>query len=775
MRIDLEARRRRCAATSSSGSWSTSSTSATTSTSTAARSACAATWSRSSRPTRRTARSASSSSATRSRRSSEIDPLRGVVRARASTSTSIYPGSHYVTPEEQRARRCSRSATSCTSASRSSSRRASCSSASASSSARMYDLEMLEQMGFCTGIENYSRHLSGRKAGRAAAHADRLLPRGLPARPRRVAPDRAADRRDVRRRPQPQADARRLRVPPPERARQPAAQVRGVPEVHAPDDLRLGDARRLRAGQAPRAWSSSRSSVRPACSIPRSTCAPSRARSTICSPRSASASRASERVLVTTLTKRMAEDLTEYYRELGVRVRYLHSDVDTLERIEILRDLRRGEFDVLVGINLLREGLDLPEVSLVAILDADKEGFLRSPRSLIQTIGRAARNVNGRGHHVRRQGDRRDAGTRSTRPRAAARCRPSTTRSTASRRRPIIKPILEIVAGQRRARLHDASRRLKPGEASERRRRAESGIELLREQMLEAAEALDFERAAALRDQVRAMQKQAGRDGGTAAKSGAYAGGVGSAAYGGAAAPAKKKSPSLDALRLEAKPGETRGPRAEAHGIPFKPCFAGLSRMISRRSSAPAAIGESTRSTITEERSVIDANSVAARPMVETVRRSPASAGLQRNAVGFSPRRESRTGTRAGSRGCASVTTSGSCEVAGDARSRRHRARRRRAGSPSRGRRGPCGLRRARARIFGARQHDERTAMRLRIEDEHGDAACRRRSRRRAWPRARRGRPSGARRRTSDEVWPSARRRSGPVAPARRRSARRPW
>jgi excinuclease ABC subunit B len=103
-----------------------------------------------------------------------------------------------------------------------------------------------------------------------------------------------------------------------------------------------------------------------------------------------------ERVLVTTLTKRMAEDLTEYYHDLGVRVRYLHSDIETLERVEILRDLRRGEFDVLVGINLLREGLDLPEVSLVAILDADKEGFLRGETSLIQTIGRAARNVNGK-------------------------------------------------------------------------------------------------------------------------------------------------------------------------------------------------------------------------------------------------------------------------------------------------------------------------------------------------------------------------------------------
>ncbi len=102
-----------------------------------------------------------------------------------------------------------------------------------------------------------------------------------------------------------------------------------------------------------------------------------------------------ERVLVTTLTKKMAEDLTDYLLEMGIRVRYLHSEIDTIQRIEILRDLRLGEFDVLVGINLLREGLDLPEVSMVAILDADKEGFLRSETSLIQTIGRAARNLNG--------------------------------------------------------------------------------------------------------------------------------------------------------------------------------------------------------------------------------------------------------------------------------------------------------------------------------------------------------------------------------------------
>ena len=104
----------------------------------------------------------------------------------------------------------------------------------------------------------------------------------------------------------------------------------------------------------------------------------------------------SERVLVTTLTKRMAEDLSQYYLQMGLRVRYLHSDVDTLERVEVIRDLRLGKFDVLIGINLLREGLDIPEVSLVAVLDADKEGFLRAERSLIQTIGRASRHINGK-------------------------------------------------------------------------------------------------------------------------------------------------------------------------------------------------------------------------------------------------------------------------------------------------------------------------------------------------------------------------------------------
>ena len=139
-------------------------------------------------------------------------------------------------------------------------------------------------------------------------------------------------------------------------------------------------------------------------------------------------------MLVTTLTKRMAEDLTEYLHEAGIKVRYIHSDVDTLERIEIIRDLRLGVFDVLVGINLLREGLDIPECALVAILDADKEGYLRSKTSLIQTIGRAARNVDGR---VMLYADEMTDSltTRWARPTAAARKQQAYNEATASRRK----------------------------------------------------------------------------------------------------------------------------------------------------------------------------------------------------------------------------------------------------------------------------------------------------------------------------------------------------
>jgi excinuclease ABC subunit B len=214
-----------------------------------------------------------------------------------------------------------------------------------------------------------------------------------------------------------------------------------------------------------------------------------------------------QRVLVTTLTKRMAEELTHYYRELGVRVEYLHSDIDTLERVRILRSLRRGDFDVLVGINLLREGLDLPEVALVAILDADKEGFLRSGGALIQTAGRAARNVEGR---VVMYADRITAGmqycldeTTRRRERQA-----SYNRDHGITPQTIVKNIEEVLGS-----VHEAdypripSLTAEPTEAYESTEELEAAIAALETEMRAAATELDFERAATIRDRVRALKR----------------------------------------------------------------------------------------------------------------------------------------------------------------------------------------------------------------------------------------------------------------------------
>jgi excinuclease ABC subunit B len=212
-----------------------------------------------------------------------------------------------------------------------------------------------------------------------------------------------------------------------------------------------------------------------------------------------------ERVLVTTLTKRMAEDLTTYYQELGVKVRYLHSDIDTLERVEILRDLRRGVFDVLVGINLLREGLDLPEVSLVAILDADKEGFLRSGGALIQTSGRAARNVNGR---VIMYADVMTASMKAAinetdRRRSRQQAYNEEHGITPAS---IIKSIDDVLSS-----VYERDYGTLPVVKEERpafRTQAELDAHIagLNKEMKEAAANLDFERAAALRDRVRALK-----------------------------------------------------------------------------------------------------------------------------------------------------------------------------------------------------------------------------------------------------------------------------
>jgi excinuclease ABC subunit B len=229
--------------------------------------------------------------------------------------------------------------------------------------------------------------------------------------------------------------------------------------------------------------------------------------------------RAGERVLVTTLTKRMSEDLTDYLQQHGVRVRYLHSEIDAIERVEIIRGLRLGEFDVLVGINLLREGLDLPEVSLVAVLDADQEGFLRSDRSLIQTVGRAARNLHGRAilYADRMTGSMRRALDEMTRRRTRQQAHNVEHGITP---RSIVKSVGDIrfvtrFADARGSRVPPAPAR-RPADATER----DALMRLLESQMQAAAEALDFEQAALLRDQLLELKAGLEPRGGRRAPSG---------------------------------------------------------------------------------------------------------------------------------------------------------------------------------------------------------------------------------------------------------------
>jgi len=259
----------------------------------------------------------------------------------------------------------------------------------------MFDLEMMKEIGYCHGIENYSRHLSGRAPGEPPPTLLDYLP------------DDALTIVDESHQTVPQIRGMYFG----DRSRKEVLVAYGFRLPSALDNRPLNfEEWEQRVGQlvfvsaTPGPYELSRSGgvvveqiIRPTGLIdPPLEVRPVKGQVDDLLGEIRTRVARGERVLVTTLTKKMAEDLTEYYHELGVRVRYLHSDIDTLERVQILRDLRLGEFDVLVGINLLREGLDLPEVSLVAVLDADKEGFLRSGGSLIQTVGRAARNVNGR-------------------------------------------------------------------------------------------------------------------------------------------------------------------------------------------------------------------------------------------------------------------------------------------------------------------------------------------------------------------------------------------
>src|SRR5438093_3054374 len=214
-----------------------------------------------------------------------------------------------------------------------------------------------------------------------------------------------------------------------------------------------------------------------------------------------------ERVLVTTLTKRMAEDLTSYYQELGVKVRYLHSDIETLERVQILRDLRRGEFDVLVGINMLREGLDLPEVSLVAILDADKEGFLRSAGSLIQTMGRAARNLHGKAIlYADTMTDSMRAAIAETNRRRAKQLQYNHDNGITPES--IVKPVDMALASIVSADYISIPTEVEPEEPAS-TDQLEELIANLERDMREAAKQFEFEKAAELRDRIKVLRDKA--------------------------------------------------------------------------------------------------------------------------------------------------------------------------------------------------------------------------------------------------------------------------
>lgn len=212
-------------------------------------------------------------------------------------------------------------------------------------------------------------------------------------------------------------------------------------------------------------------------------------------------------MLVTTLTKRMAEDLTEYLSENFLRVRYLHSDIDTVERVEIIRDLRLGVFDVLVGINLLREGLDIPEVSLVAILDADKEGFLRSERSLIQTIGRAARNINGSAIlYADKITDSMKKAIDETERRREKQM--AYNKAHGITPKTVKKAVKDIIDGVLHDSLEDMQETIDMSDLLKDEKRLSSEIKKLEKQMLEHAKNLEFEEAAKARDQLSKLKEK---------------------------------------------------------------------------------------------------------------------------------------------------------------------------------------------------------------------------------------------------------------------------
>jgi excinuclease ABC subunit B len=434
----------------------------------------------------------------------EIDPLRGKVQRRVDKA-AIYPASHYVTTEsrlKQATLDIRRELKQRLQELRDQHRLL---EAQRLEQRTLYDLELLEEMGFCPGIENYSRHLTGRQPGEPPPTLLSYFPGDFLLfidESHVTVPQIGGMYRGDRSRKEtlveygfrlPSAlDNRPLNFEEFERCVNQAVYVSATPA-----EYELEKSGRFVVEQL----------IRPTgLTDPEVVVRPARRQVDDLLHEIRQRVEHKERVLVTTLTKRMAEDLTDYYQDLNVKVRYLHSDIETIERVEIIRQLRMGVFDVLVGINLLREGLDLPEVSLVAILDADKEGFLRSARSLIQTIGRAARNVHGQVilYADAQTGSMKRAIEETNRRR---RLQTSFNNEHGITPQTVIKalgaPLIKIyeadyveipIAAERGPQfgLAEIARQLKQ----------------LRKQMKQAAEKLEFEKAAELRDRLRELEAQ---------------------------------------------------------------------------------------------------------------------------------------------------------------------------------------------------------------------------------------------------------------------------
>ena len=439
---------------------------------------------------------------------SEIDPMHGKIK-RTLDRTTIFPASHYATPAETMRRAMETIRIELKDRLGELSRQGKLLERQRLEQRTMYDLESIEQMGFCSGIENYSRHLTGRSAGEPPPTLIDYFPEDMllvcdeshqtvPQIGSMYLGDRSRKETLVEHgfRLPSAIDNRPLRF---DEWRERAKQAIYVSAT--PAEWELAEAKGIVVEQIirPTGLLDPIVEVRPVAHQVDDLLAEIRDRTA-----------KGDRVLVTTLTKRMAEDLSEYYREIGVKVKYLHSDIDTLERISIIRDLRRGEFDVLVGINLLREGLDIPEVSLVGILDADKEGFLRSERSLIQTIGRAARNVEGK---VLLYADKetqsiKDAVGITRRRRAVQEAYNLEHNITpASTKRKILDvQIAEPMPkkGSRGNAMQIAGLDLKKLDSLGGVR---SAIEKVRNEMKQAAADLEFERAAQLRDKARELEQ----------------------------------------------------------------------------------------------------------------------------------------------------------------------------------------------------------------------------------------------------------------------------